>query len=168
LPQKHNVKESIPGTDEHSLTHPTRPSGLGGVKQAIKEHLPGTDAHRHRNQDVGENAKELVPGKPMLNKYIRSCSFGIISVFLRRLENILAISPVYCFAFSSNVLLLLSRLKMFPVFLAGTTNNQKATESTGEQVKRHIPGTKEHHTANEGVGEKVKPCLTLQFLLYCI
>lgn len=57
---------------------------------------------------------------------------------------------------------------MFPVFLAGTTNNQKATESTGEQVKRHIPGTKEHHTANEGVGEKVKPCLTLQILLCCI
>ncbi len=39
------MKESVPGTDEHSLTHPTRPSGLAGVKQTIKEHLPGKDAH---------------------------------------------------------------------------------------------------------------------------
>jgi hypothetical protein len=38
---------------------------------------------------------------------------------------------------------------------SGTHENQKATESTGEQIKRHIPGTKEHHTANEGLGEKV-------------
>lgn len=60
------MKESVPGTDEHSLTHPTRPSGLAGVKQAIKEHIPGTDAHRHRTQDLGENAKELVPGKNRL------------------------------------------------------------------------------------------------------
>ncbi len=67
------MKESVPGTDEHSLTHPTRPSGLAGVKQAIKEHIPGTDAHRHRTQNLGENAKELVPGKDHPN-ILNSCS----------------------------------------------------------------------------------------------
>ena len=40
--------------------------------------------------------------------------------------------------------------------MPGTLNNQKATESTGEQIKRHIPGTEEHHAAyNEDMGDKV-------------
>lgn len=147
------MKESVPGTDEHSLTHPTRPSGLAGVKQAIKEHIPGTDAHRHRTQDIGENAKELVPGKnhfPLSKYTILSCSLPFYFALEQRgclpacRSNVIG---VVCL-----IILLLS---------AGTHENQKATESTGEQVKRHIPGTKEHHTANEGLGEKVTGLLCL-------
>ena len=33
---KHSIKESIPGTDEHAMTHPDRGTGFEGIKNAIK------------------------------------------------------------------------------------------------------------------------------------
>ena len=68
------------------MHHPDRGTGLEGVKNAIstfqtltpvdlvqhqhtadshgriscaEDHLPGTDRHRHRNQDAGDNLKEV-------------------------------------------------------------------------------------------------------------
>lgn len=36
-----NMKEKIPGTDEHAVTHPTRGTGTEGLKNAVKDNLPG-------------------------------------------------------------------------------------------------------------------------------
>jgi hypothetical protein len=38
---KFDIKEKIPGTDEHAVTHPHRGTGGEGVKNAVKEHMPG-------------------------------------------------------------------------------------------------------------------------------
>ncbi|EIE23884.1 hypothetical protein COCSUDRAFT_41244 [Coccomyxa subellipsoidea C-169] len=44
-----NVKSHIPGTAEHSATHPTshaHTGGAGGIGQQVKEHIPGTTENK--------------------------------------------------------------------------------------------------------------------------
>ena len=34
-----------------------------------QDHLPGTDRHRHRNQDAGDNLKEVLHASPSINTH---------------------------------------------------------------------------------------------------
>lgn len=50
----HAVKEKIPGTTEHKMTHPTGTTGgVGGTVAHVKAQIPGTAEHRATHPGVG-------------------------------------------------------------------------------------------------------------------